>query len=73
MKNILDDIDFDVDCPNCGKDINIKIEDVGNTVTCPSCSESVLIEDDGSFAREAKKAKKAFADLDKTLKDFGKW
>lgn len=70
MENIIDNIDFDINCPNCKKNISVKVKDIGKSVTCPSCSKSVLLEDDGEFARESEKAKKALDNLEKTLKDF---
>jgi DNA-directed RNA polymerase subunit RPC12/RpoP len=72
MKDLFDDIDFDVECPNCGKKLSFKAKNIGKTVKCKYCSSSILLKDNGSIAKEIKKANKSFNDLEKTLKNFGK-
>lgn len=64
------DLDFTIDCPECGGNIKVTTRDVaqGKTVRC-SRGHRVPLEDHGGGAR---KAQKAMDDLDRTLRDFGR-
>lgn len=72
VKNLINDFEFDVDCPNCGKEIIFKSKDIGKSITCKSCSKSVLLEDDSSFSKGVKEVYKSFKDLEKAFKNLGK-
>ncbi len=56
MKDLFDDIDFNVECPSCGKKLSFKAKNIGKTVKCKYCSSSILLKDNGSIAKEIKKA-----------------
>jgi len=61
---------LETECPECGAKLRFELEDVAKqrTVRC-SRGHSVKLKDQGGGAQ---KASKAMADLEKTLKRFGK-
>ena len=62
------DVDAPIDCPGCGAKVNVKLSDwaANKTMKCPSGHEIKL------EGKDAKEAKKALDDLERTLKNFGK-
>lgn len=62
-------------CPSCGGNIQFTLGQLSNqkTIKCNSCNTNIKLEDsNGKSKSELKKVNKAFKDLDKTLKNFGK-
>lgn len=61
---------MEVPCPECGRKVKCTLDHIAKqrTVRCAG-GHSVKLVDEG---RGAAKANKAFKDLEKTLKDFGK-
>lgn len=72
MESLFDDVELDIDCPNCDKEILFKFNDVGKSITCPHCSESIFLKDDGSFSKGKESVNKSLNDLEKALKNFGR-
>jgi DNA-directed RNA polymerase subunit M/transcription elongation factor TFIIS len=68
-KGFFDDVDFDIDCPNCNRKLNIKANQVGSTITCRHCHAEIKLQDK-NFKSEIKSANKAMNDFEKTLKSF---
>lgn len=64
------DLDFDVDCPNCGVKVKVALQDVAKqrTVKCRR-GHSIALKDDGGGAR---KTQRSLDDLERALKRFGK-
>lgn len=46
MSDILDDETVDIDCPKCGRKLNVKIGDLRNkrTAYCRSCKNTIAFE-----------------------------
>lgn len=43
--DLIDDLqNFDIECPECGKDIEVSIDDIGKSVNCPHCKTIIEIE-----------------------------
>lgn len=64
------DLDFEIDCPNCGATVKVALQDVAKqrTVRCRR-SHRITLKDDGGGAR---KAQRSLDDLDRALKGLGK-
>jgi hypothetical protein len=62
------DLEFDFECPNCGRTMKIKAKEMypGNTKTCICGYEIQFDGDDG------RKAQRAWDDFERTIKRFGK-
>lgn len=61
----------EVDCPECGKAMQVSIEAVlaQRTVPCPKCKASIkLVDKNGSVQKTVQKIDKALKDLDASLK-----
>lgn len=56
---MLEDFDFEVECPNCGSAIKVNGKQVGKSVKCKKCRETIKLEDSG-FKKEIAKAEKEF-------------
>lgn len=44
---LIGDSEIDIDCPNCEKEFQIKLGQVGTTVTCPHCGCQIKLENTG--------------------------
>lgn len=64
--NYFKNADIDFKCPNCNRNITIKVSKIGSTITCPHCNQSIQLEDDG-FSNGLKDANKM---LDKFGQDL---
>lgn len=42
--NELENLSFDIKCPECNHSFSISTDDIGETVICPSCGISISIE-----------------------------
>lgn len=64
------EIDFDIDCPECGAKVKVALQDVAKerTLRCRH-GHSIAIKDEGHKGRQAQKA---MDDLDQALKSFGR-
>lgn len=71
MFDLFDDLEMEIDCPECGAEILFKVSDVGNDITCPNCSETFLLEDDGTFLDGVKESNDLLKKLDETLENLG--
>ena len=66
---------IDIDCPNCRRKIQINLDQVARQqiVKCNSCSQDIQLQDsNGSAKKGVRDMNKAFKDLERTLKSFGK-
>ena len=66
---------IDIKCPNCNGSIKINLGQVSRqqVVKCNSCYQNVQIQDSNGSARKGiRDMNKAFKDLEKTFKSFGK-
>lgn len=43
--SILENMNFDVNCPNCNESISVSGNDVGTTITCPYCNVDIELQD----------------------------
>ncbi|MFH7324857.1 hypothetical protein [Aeromicrobium sp. JJY06] len=64
------DMDFDIDCPECGANVKVKLADVSRqrTVRCGRGHAIELVDEGG----EARKAEKTMRDLDKQISKLGR-
>lgn len=44
---MLEDAEFKIDCPNCKKEFNVRVDQVGTSVVCPHCKATVNLKDAG--------------------------
>ena len=44
---MLEDAEFEIDCPNCNKGITVRVDQVGQLVTCPHCKTKIDLKDNG--------------------------
>ena len=44
---ILDNEEFEIECPECGEVLTITVSQVGGSVICPKCKTLIHLEDDG--------------------------
>ncbi|WP_407692702.1 MJ0042-type zinc finger domain-containing protein [Reichenbachiella carrageenanivorans] len=66
---------IDMKCPNCRRSIKISLDQVSRQqiVRCNSCSQDIQLQDSrGSAKKGVREMNKAFKDLERTLKSFGK-
>ncbi len=61
-------------CESCNRKITVSLREVANedTVTCNCGTKTKLQDSNGSSKKAILDVNKAFKDLDKTLKSFGK-
>lgn len=67
MKVSLKNMDFKLNCPNCGTELKTKVKDVGSSITCKSCGKEIHLEDK-NFSSGIKEAEKQIADFMKSMK-----
>lgn len=64
FKNIVDNHQFTVDCPNCKSQLQFFGNQIGTTIACPFCKKAIeLIDDDFS---------KNINDIEKSLNNLFK-
>lgn len=44
---ILENEEFEIECPECGKEIIISVSQIGGSVVCPKCETTIHLEDGG--------------------------
>lgn len=65
-KDFFKNATFSFQCPNCNKNIETKVSNVGNSIVCPFCNTNIELQDDG-FSKELTNANNL---LDKFGKDL---
>ena len=66
--------EINLNCESCGRKITVSLKQVANqeTITC-FCGTKIKLQDSkGSSKKAIRDVNKAFKDLEKTLKSFGK-
>jgi DNA-directed RNA polymerase subunit RPC12/RpoP len=56
------DFDFEIDCPECNKEMTISSNQAVSTINCPYCNTEIELKDDG-FSDGLRSAEKAIDDL----------
>lgn len=63
-KGLLQNIDFDVNCPGCKKKFSVNMQQVGKSVICPHCRKPIQLSDAG--------ISKSVRDVDKAISSIFK-
>lgn len=66
---------IDFKCPNCNKGLRISLAQVSReeVIICTQCKQEIKLKDsEGSTRKGIRDINKAFDDLEKTIKSFGK-
>lgn len=59
---LIGDADIDIECPECGLEFGIQINQIGSTVTCPHCGVDVELLEEGDGLSDAKEVLDEFED-----------
>lgn len=62
MQEMLNDQTITINCPNCNKEQDITISQIGSTTVCNNCNCEIDLVDDG-FSSELNKVDKQLNDM----------
>lgn len=70
MHKLIDDSKkIKINCPNCNKEIEVKLNQVGSSILCEDCNNTIELIDDGLTDKIAE-ANESYDELLNTLENF---